>query len=200
MSAINQNRYDQLLRRVADLQGPGSKVNDVLTELFPMFDVENMPSELLRLSGTKLGQGGGAITSIAAQAPIAQLFNPADSGIIATLTKVYIASTSRTLIRWGPAVVAVGAAIGTELFRDTRDPVPRAPVCNVRQNSQVAFAAGTNQSIVLTDTLLTIEGPDDVMVLAPGTGFEVGTNSLASTIVYSFQWRERVAEPSELNV
>ena len=39
MSQLQQSRYDQLLRRVGDLKGPGSKVNDVLHELFPMFDL-----------------------------------------------------------------------------------------------------------------------------------------------------------------
>jgi len=57
VTELQQNRYDQLLRRVGDLKGPGSKVNDVLQELFPTIDVENVPGELLFLMGTHIGLG-----------------------------------------------------------------------------------------------------------------------------------------------
>ncbi len=44
---LQQNRYDQLIRRVGGIIGPGSKVVEALGELFPVIDVENVPGELL---------------------------------------------------------------------------------------------------------------------------------------------------------
>lgn len=200
MSAINQNRYDQIIRRVMDLQGPGSKVNDVLTELFPMVDVENVPGELLLLGGTAISHGGGTIVSIVTNAPTAQLFNPADSAALVTLTGVRVAFTATSTVRWGTSTAVRGAAIATEVFRDTRRVPPSRPIADVRQEQVVALAAGTNQTRLLANTPLHLEDPNGVAVLAPGSGFEIGSGTGVNTIFYSFYWRERTAEQSELNL
>lgn len=200
MSSINQNRYDQLVRRVMDLQGPGSKVNDVLTELFPMFDVENMPIELLRLSDTRVCMGGGLFVAVAAASPTAQLFNPVDSGKLVTITTVNLGFALATQIRWGVTVAVRGAALGTELFRDTRDLVPDLPTADVRAEVVAALASGTNQTRSGANSNFTLQDPDGVAVLAPGSGFEIGAAVQNNGGNFGFTWRERVAEPSELNL
>lgn len=200
MSAINQNRYDQLIRRVADLQGPGSKVNDVLTELFPMFDVENMPGELLLLAGTAIAHGGGTIVSAVATAPTAQLFNTVDSGHLITITGVRVAFTATSTVRWGVQPIARGTEVATEIFRDSRRKITSSPVGQVRQEAVAALAAGTNQTRVLANTTLFLEDENGIAVLAPGGGFEIGSAAGVNTLFYSFYWRERAAEPSELNL
>ena len=75
MTEIQQGRYDALVRRVADLKGPGSKVNDMLEELFPVFDVEKLPSELYRLANIDLCFGGAGIAGVAAQSAALTLGN-----------------------------------------------------------------------------------------------------------------------------
>ena len=200
MSAINQNRYDQLLRRVANLQGPGSKVNDVLTELFPMFDVENMPGELLLLAGTRIAHGGGTIVSGAATAPTVQLFNPAESGHLVTITGVRVAFTATSTVRWGVQPIARGVVAATQIFRDSRRPLTASPVTQVRQEAVAALAAGTNQTRILANTPFLLEDENGVAVLAPGGGFEIGSGAGVNTIFYSFYWRERATEPSELKL
>lgn len=198
MTELQQNRYDQLLRKVGDLKGPGSKVSEVLTELFPTFDVENMPPELIRLSGARLGHGGGTITAIAAQSPTGILVNPAGSGKIITITRVYASSNAISVVRWGTTVTVRGTAVNTQQFRDTRDRAPSLPSGSIRQISAVAAAVGTNQTRVLASTNLTLDDPAGIAVLAPDTAFEIGLGALVSTLQFAFSWKERTAEPSEV--
>jgi len=200
LTEIQQSRYDQLLRRVCDLKGPGSKVNDALTELFPMIDVENVPGELLMLAGTRICMGGGTLAGVAAQAITAQLFNPVDSGKLITVTRVYAAWLGSTTVRWGTTVVSLATPIGTERFRDTRLIVPAAPSGEIHQLSRVPLATGINQARLANNDTFELNDPNGVAVLAPGTGFEIGNATLDLDIHYGFNWRERVAEPSELNL
>jgi len=201
-SEIQQNRYDQLIRRVGGLIGPGSKVSEVISELVPVFDVENMPGELLRLAGTRLCIGGGTLAAVAGQAGTAVLENPAGSGVLATLERVDYAASPGTIVRWGVqnGFRATAVAIGTEDFRDTRDVAPAFPVCNVRQITEAALPNGTNQTLSNNSVNFTLQPPNGVCVLAPGTSFEIGSGTNASAIFYGFSWRERVAEQSELNL
>lgn len=200
MTEIQQSRYDQLLRRVCDLKGPGSKVNDALTELFPMIDVERVPGELLILSGTRICMGGGFLAGVAAQAITAQLFNPADSGKLITVTRVYASWLGTTTVRWGTTLTTLATPIGTERFRDTRLIVPTAPSGEIHQLSRVALATGINQSRNPNNENFILDDQNGVAVLAPGTGFEIGNGVLDLDMHYGFNWRERVAEPSELNL
>jgi len=197
---IQQNRYDQLLRRVGGLIGPGAKVAEVLSELFPMFDVENVPGELLILGGTRICIGGGSITSAAAEAPRMQLFNPVDSGNLITLTSLIVSRAALGIIRFGPVTVPLATGIGTETFRDMRLALQDRPVGEIRTESSVALADATGQFRIPDSVPYTLEDENGVVVLPPGTGFEIGLASLQATIFTSWFWRERVAEPSELNL
>jgi len=199
VTLIQQNRYDQLLRRVGDLKGPGSKVNDVLSELFPMFDVENLPAELLLLAGIRTCMGGGTVAGVAAQSGKAQLFNPAGSGYLVTLTDIYVSNAAASTIRWGRSNATFGAAIGTETFTDTRTAVTSSPVADVRQLSEAAGATATNQTRLGANINLHISNNNAIVTLAPGFGFEIGQGVTNASFFFGFNWRERVAEPSELS-
>ena len=198
---VQQTRWDRIIRRVSGSIGPGSRVSETISELFPMVDVERVPGELLMLGGTAICNGGGTIAAIAGQAPIAQLFNPVGSGNLITLTGVRVTfGGTNSTVRWGTTLVAVGTIIATQVFRDTRRILPALPIGQVRQNSQVAFATATNQLTLSANTIFHIEDPNGVAVLTPGTGFEIGNDALTDRIRYSFYWRERPAEESELSL
>jgi len=197
VTAIQQNRWDQLLRRAADLKGPGSKVNDALSELFPTFDVEHLPAELYRLAGTSLGFGGGEIIGAAGERPRANIFNPAGSGKLITVTSFIIGASLLSRARFGITTVPI-ARISTEFLRDTRDAPPTTTTGQIQQVSSAALAPGTNQFWLINDTSMHIREDNGIAVLAPGSGLEMGLQTLASTMNYTFFWRERVAEPSEL--
>lgn len=201
-SEIQQNRYDQLIRRVGGIVGPGSKVSEALTELFPVIDVERVPGELLVLGGTFLCFGGSLITSIAAQFPEFQLFNPAGSGKIVTLTTLEVSSSATTSVRVNVEPVALGGGIGTEKFRDTRlgTGAPAGlPSAQVRTASSAATTGSFGTLRMLADTQIAVTDPNGLFVLAPGTGVNFGGAVALSTLRFMLFWRERVAEQSELN-
>lgn len=203
MTEIQQNRWDRLVRRAAGIVGGGSQVNDTLNELFPTIDVENMPAELLALSGTRVCFGGGFVASPAAEAPTMQIFNPVGSSMLMTVTRVIVTHNfGSTIVRWGIVPTALPDTGNTEVFRDTRLGLAATalPAGQVRTQSAVALANATGQARTLANDPLQLDDENGLAVLIPGSGFEIGLAALNSIMNVVFYWRERVAEPSELNL
>jgi len=196
---IQQNRWDQLLRRVGGIIGPGSKVGSVVTDLFPMLDVERVPGELLALGGTRICFGGTSQAAFAGLTDQAQLFNPADSGTIITVTRLDITTSNTQKIAMG-IVSAVLTPVANEQFRDSRlfGPLP------VGAFSIATAAAGDpiNQwaSQVLANGTQAIEPKNGIAVLTPGFGLQVTTITQQTTLNIGWWWRERPAEQSELTL
>ena len=199
-SELQQNRYDQLLRRVGNLKGPGSKVSEVLTELFPTFDVEHLPPELYILMQTDICFGGANLLGAAAERAGIQLFNPVDSSKILTLTSLIVSSSIDQQISWGVSNGPLFGGVGTETFRDTRKGITARPTGQMRTESQLSIIGNTGQIRVLANDPLYLNDPDGLAVLEGGIGFDVGSTTVATTIHVTFYWRERVLEPSEVNL
>jgi len=196
---LQQNRYDRLLRRVGGMIGPGSKVSESLTELFPTLDVENVPAELLILMGTNTCFGGGTIAAAAGESPKMGVFNPLGSNTIITITDVYISSgTNNSIIRWGLNVNQLANVIATETFTDTRRPIAQRPVGQVGTESAVALANATGQTRVDSEVVFHLENKNEIAMLRPGIGFEIGINIVIGTVWVTFYWRERSMEASEV--
>ena len=200
MTQLQQNRYDQLLRRVGDLKGPGSKVNDVLTELFPMIDVENVPAELLLLSGARLCMGtisetaGGALNFVHTF-----LRNPADSGVIIRLISVSIFSADAHAVNFGPSLNSATAG-GARAFTDTRVFGEGTVGITQSDNNLLAAAVRFFQIQLQANVNQIFEPPAAIGVIAPGSSFGVGSDFANSALNVSYLWLERVAEPSELDL
>ncbi len=198
-SEIQQTRYDRLLRRVAGIIGPGSKVSEVLTELFPTIDVENVPPELLILMGTNTAWGGGTILGAAGQSPKMGVFNPPGSNTIVTLTDVYVSTSSSNItVRWGLNTNELATQPGTEVFGDTRNALNQQPVGRIGQESAVALANATGQGRMLNNITMQLRAKNGLAILRPGIGFEIGLNLFATVIHTTFYWVERPMEASEL--
>jgi len=196
VTELQQNRYDQLLRRVGDLKGPGSKVNDVLQELFPTLDVENVPGELLLLMATRIGWAGTAKTPAAGKKAGIQLFNPADSGQLVAISTLILSPSSTTQLDWGTTTTALATNTGIPKLRDTRGEGGSRGVSQLRTSADtVALASGTVR--VLANDTFTLNDINTVCVLAPGTGLTI-TGGPDINFRAQFFYRERVAEPSEL--
>jgi len=197
---IQQNRYDQLIRRVGGLIGAGSKVSEVIAELFPMIDVENVPGELLALMGTRLCFGGASIAAVPLNISRLQLFNPADSGMIITLEEVYVTTQNTDSYRFGINQILLANNPNDGVFRDTRFGISNRPVGQVRNQSDNPTPAPVNGRVrQLAETLWILNNPNGVAVLSPGHGWQISPTNINSTLTATFFWRERVAETSELS-
>jgi len=136
VSELQQNRYDRLLRRVGNMIGAGSMVNEALTELFPMIDVEGYQGELQQIKGTTLAMGASSLTGDAAESPKIQLFNPADSGMLITVTRILATMNNTSTFRVAPARIALADAVTTAVVRDNRNVVGSLPVGLIFRVSQ----------------------------------------------------------------
>lgn len=199
MTTIQQGRYDQLLRRVADLKGPGSKVNDVLEELFPTFDVEGRSAELMLLSGWRLAMGSTILPAVAANNRQAQLFNPAGSNALVVPTRIWISVSISQTIEWDVDGTALPDFFSTSRVRDTRLGVASRVAAQVRQRTQPGSIIGIGNAGLVTGTPWPYQDEGGLFVLAPGTGLTFSTTTVNSQMIVHFEWRERVAEPSELS-
>jgi len=197
VTELQQNRYDQLLRRVGDLKGPGSKVNDVLQELFPTLDVENVPGELLLLMATRIGWAGASKAPTAGKAAGIQLFNPAGSGHLVTVSTVWLAPSSTATYNWGTTTLPLATNTGLPKLRDTRNEGATRGVTELR-TSPDAIALTSGIVRILGATTVSLNDENSFCVLAPGTGLTF-VGSVDATIRATFAYRERVAEPSELS-
>jgi len=144
--------------------------------------------------------GGGAFSAVVAESPTAQLFNPVGSGYLIIPTSVWISFQIAVVIRWGVGLVAMPVVPATQVFRDTRDLVPNLPTGQIRTRSAVATASGTNQTLKSAQNDFVLQDPNGIAVLAPGTGLEIGAAQTNVAGNFGFAWRERIAEPSELNL
>ncbi len=198
-SELQQTRYDRLVRRVGGIIGTGSKVAEALGELFPTLDVENVPSELLALMTTQTAWGSVNRAAVAGQNSRTQLFNPVDSGKLITCTSVGIHTGGDGLVVAGLQAAAL-VNVGTlARFRDTRFPFTNIVTGELRDDTQVGATPATIQiRSRFLDTIF-LNDPNDICVLAPGSGLVVSATVANTALITTFFWREREAEASELN-
>ena len=194
---VQQTRWDRIIRRVSGSIGPGSRVSETISELFPVMDVERVPGELLFLGGTKLGLGGTQIVGIA-KAGI-QLFNPVNSGNLVTVEEVHISvgwgETQQIFLGITPTAFPIDT--GLAFVRDTREGISIETVAQLRTDTSAV--ATLNMSIrVLANTDAIINPRNGVAVLAPGTGVSIVNTINVNVLNVTFFWRERPAEQSEL--
>ena len=197
---LQQTRYDQLLRRVGGIIGPGSKVSAVIPELFPMLDVENVPPELLILSGTNVCFGAAILGAVAAQNSKAQLSNPAGSGKIVTVDTMYLTGTVGTRMMWGRSQTLLTGIADTQVFADTRNPILALPTSRIRTETSVGTGPGNGLIRFPSQNTVTVEPPHGVIILAPGENLTVTNIAVNQGFEFTFYWRERVGLTSELDL
>ena len=197
MTEIQQNRWDQLVRRVAGIVGGGSQVNDTLNELFPVLDVENVPIELLALAGTKVGMCSNALPAVAAIRNHHQLFNPLDSSMLLVVTTVSMYSAALAEFRFSTFIGELATLVGNERRRDTRAGTLADLVGQQRATADVVSGGLDFRMRVLADTTKVFSDPNGIAVLFPGTGLTITNQTLNQTSTVGFMWRERVFQESE---
>jgi len=202
VTEIQQNRWDRLIRRAGNIVGGGSQVNDTLNELFPVIDVERVPGELLALMGTRIAFGGSSVAAGAGLRPQIQIFNPVGSGAIITVTRLIMSPSATTTLQWNTSLAAFTTLTARGTLRDTRlrTPAANASIAEIRVQSSAVPVGLIGTARILANTVLTVEDENSVAVLSPGFGLACDTGTVAITLNAAFYWRERTAEPSELNL
>lgn len=191
-------RYDGLVRRAGGLLGGGSKVTESLSEMFPTFDLENLPAELLLLAGWRTAFTSQNVAATIGETSRIGLFNPAGSGLIVVLTDVFLDAAQVTNVAYDLTSVALTGGDNSGKPRDGRDGV----IVNTGAKISNQSTGNTGQfgRIILAASSTTHHtAKNGLAVLGPGTGWEYGTTADNNNLNATFFWRERAALSSELN-
>jgi len=195
---LQTNRYDQLVRRAGGIIGPGSKVSEALSELFPTMDVENVPGELLYLMGWRLGFGGIQVSAGVGDVARIQLFNPVGSGNLVTISGFVAAVSSTQRLRFSVGATPLTSGVGINNVRDTRQGAAQLTTTQLRTDETVAKTDSQGTVILVSNTSLRFEDRNGIAILSPGNGFEVGCDTTNTALTVTFFYRERTALESEL--
>jgi len=199
MTEIQQNRWDQLVRRVANIVSGGSMVSDALNELFPHIDVETLLAELQLLKGTRICIGAVNHPSSAGDVNHTQVFNPVGSGIICTVTAVQFRAATLQEIRYAMSNVPLTDSTATAVVFDGRLGILQNPTCQLRSVQQVGLLGRQGAYLVEANVTRELKDSNGLFVLSPGTGVTFATSTAAVASIFNYYWRERLAEPAELN-
>jgi len=164
-----------------------------------MIDVENVPAELLLLSGSRLCMGTALLgAGGAGMFGIMLLRNAGNSGIIARLMEVNVTAADGTIVL-GPTLNS-DTAIGAEAFADTRIFGEGTALKIQGSNNNLAFGSNFWAPTTDADSIYVWRPPAAISVIAPGTAFSVGNGAANVALRVNFLWLERAAQPSELNL
>lgn len=201
MTEIQQNRYDRLMRRVTNVVGGGAEVYDTLGELFPVLEVEPVLGELLALMGTRLGFGNAIIAAGVGVTPQLQLFNPAGSNTIVTVTNVIVSAAVDQGLSWSLDSTAFTTLLTRGSLRDTRlrETAANATVAEIRVQTSAVPIGAAGAAFIAARRPFQLLDENDICVLSPGFGLEF-EGTVQTTLQATFYWRERTAEPAEVNL
>jgi len=174
-------------------------VNDSLNELFPMIDVETQNAELAFLATWRLAFGSTLQGALAANQNVSQIFNPVDSGMLVVLERVDILTNTDQNIEYALTTTPLTNFTANVGFRDTRGVISSLPVTQLRDVQQPGSIATFGIIFALDLGTFTMEEKKGMFVLAPGTGLSFSTTTVNTSLNITYTWRERVAEPAELN-
>ena len=196
---VQQTRWDRIIRRVSGSIGPGSRVSETLSELFPVLDVERLPSELLLLGGVQLVMGECSPGNLAANFAQAMIRNPLGSAALITVTQIAVASGTSQIIGLGVTNNVLTAA-GSQTIRDGRRGPAGVPVGTCLEERLLVAGPVFYRFDVVAGETYTMKDPNDIAVLAPGTALSVTATTINTNLRVGFLWRERPAEESELSI
>lgn len=198
MGRVQQGRWDRLARKITDQFGPGSKAGELLSDVFPVMELENTTMELKVLCKWDFGLGASNSTSAVGETNSQQLFNPAGSGKIVVVTEVILSVGGNNDVSGGISFAALAtSASGSK--RNTIAGAARSTVALIQNEDDgatiagISFSAKSGEAFRLTDS-------DGIALLYPGSGLRFTNTSTASELHSSFFWRERAAVGSELEL
>lgn len=197
---VQQNRWDQLVRRVSGSIGPGSRASETISEVFPVLELEHTTPEILALSGWRTAWQSIQQNGVAGQVSAVQLSNPADSGVIAAVTQIIFIVLTQPVddVQMELTDTLFTSAAIRGLFRDARFGGDRGTTLELRSDPNIPTGAGLRFRAFL-DVQNIIRDDNGLVVLTPGTAFQIGTTGNNINFHVNYLWRERPAQESELS-
>lgn len=198
-------RFNAILNKLLSIKG-GAPSPILSPEIIPTISLETDRPEWQWLGGGQLCMGGVRGAAVALQNPLCFLRNPADSGVIATVEGVLVYNRTRQdmyTVEVSSPVTAVGTTNGIRRYRDARALVgiTALPVCTIAAaTSAGAVFLGPRMNSLFGTTAVTPPIPmlTTPFVLMPNSQLEVLVEQANADVDYSFFWRERPVDPSEL--
>ncbi|KKK68551.1 hypothetical protein LCGC14_2942920 [marine sediment metagenome] len=194
---VQQTRWDRIIRRVSGSIGPGSRVSETLSELFPVLDVENVPAELLMLGGSRLAIGRTSQAPVAAQFNHSMLRNPGDSGLIITVYEIRFSSTTAQVIQCGLTLNTFTVG-GSKQFADSRLGATNLPTGEIRIVTGAEVGPDFTRFNVTPETDTIWRPPLAIAVLGPASAVALQCGTANTQLTVSYFWKERSAEEAEL--
>jgi len=182
------------------LVGEGAIVTTVLPDVFPVIELENQRAELYKLGGISLAAGGENRAPGAANRATMGFTNPANSGVVATVTRyTFNSSAPQNVIGGWIGFPNTITSAGVNRIADGRqNNYPNElPICFTGTSITDPINAAWFNYAFAADEFYTQHDLNGIVVLGPGTtwGIRGGTNNI--TVRWAVEWRERPAEPSE---
>lgn len=190
-SDVQTGRWDNLLRRVAGMQGPGSKMREIVPSAVPVFPLEGGPHDLQLIGGKFSFISTLRFTPAVGFAASILLINPSASGKLIVVDQVLLTSSLAGMGNLSIGVIAgvVNTVIPTQ--RDGRIVSPH-PVARLHELSLVA--TNLRQFTVGPTTVVRDMG----WTISPNRALSFRSDIIDAVTDVAFVFSERVAEPSEL--
>lgn len=196
MKLIQNPSLTTRLRQLVQTQGPLTlHVSEGVQPVVLMDDLTQEVQQFREAAGT------GQAPAAAGFVPEVCLANPAGSGILVLLDRVWIATGTAQNVDIGPHVGPTTAGLWKG-WRDQRLTIPTAaatqPVATVgAQSTQAAVPWGARYFRWYCAATTEYEFGNLQMVLRPGTGVELSGVTANSNLTVDFDWRERELLPQE---
>ena len=195
MSKIEIGRYSELLRRALGMKGVTEVAGELSPEVAPTWQVESDTPEWQFLKGVRLVSSALSLVAVAAQEARFHLVNPANSGVIATVTPILLSADGsvRYVVRMVGTALATLTTVGTSVPRDNRWALPAGGASPLILSGEAA-AGGINSGflmdigIILGNTQYVFPMP---VVLNPGSSIQWGSLTSNTGVQASVHWHER---------
>jgi len=192
---LQSTRYDRLVRRVMNLVGEPAIVTGVLPDVFPVIELENLPPELLALTGWKLGTQNTDLAPGAGNIANSIIRNPPGSGQMTVVESALVWTSTSGEINWSLLPPDVGTFDSRLVFRDRRFTGDLA----TEVRDLVAGVAGLVHGKIHTanNAQVEIAPVNGLAVLFPGDALAFRTVTVNVRLTVTYFARERPFEQSE---
>lgn len=200
MADVYVGRFNRYFEKLFNIKG-GPAIVDVEPSIRGAIAINHPATEERYLVGVESFSAGGLQAAVAANKSAAMIRNPLGSNVILTLEKIYLASSVGMQIN----ILVAGsnpADLANSVTNHARgDPRTRAFSATACSQDAPAADPGTGfllLSVAFSGSIDIIQTVNQEIVLLPQIAMRVVGQTVNQNLVWSFWWRERPLETSEL--